>query len=65
MDLATQPPRLDRLMSLDPFDPPDERASPNRKAQSREPPPVRQPVDLGCVDWYLYPVSRKPRQTER
>ena len=66
MDFSTtQPAHLERLMSLDPFDPAAESsARPMRKAQRREPQP-RQAVDVGCVDWYLYPVNRKPRQTER
>ena len=23
------------------------------------------PADLGCVDWYLYPVNRTPRSAHR
>jgi len=66
MDIATtRPAHLERLRSLDPFDPAAESsARPMRKAQRREP-LARHPIDVGCVDWYLYPVNRKPRRTER
>jgi hypothetical protein len=42
-----------------------------RNPDRAEPPPGRErgdveprnthPADLGCVDWYLYPVNRNPR----
>ena len=37
-------------------------------AVRKETPPEERnagPAEFGCVDWYLYPVNRKPRKTER
>ena len=52
MTAATQRRAPDRLVTLDPFE---------LGAPSREMPEIASPLDVGCVDWYLYPVSRKAR----
>ncbi len=51
VNIATQPESL-----VKPFEPGADKSLAPRRTPS--------PVDVGCVDWYLYPVSRKPRQTE-
>lgn len=51
---ATQPRVPGRLMTLDPFE---------LGASSRESLADQPPLELGCVDWYLYPVNRKADQT--
>jgi hypothetical protein len=50
---AAQPRAPGRLVTLNPFD------LGGSSRESREPPSP----DLGCVDWYLYPVSRKAHPT--
>jgi hypothetical protein len=52
MTAATQRRAPDRLVALDPFE---------LGAPSREVPEIASPADVGCVDWYLYPVNRKAR----
>jgi len=47
----TQPRAPGRLVTLNPF----ELGAPPREIASAP--------DVGCVDWYLYPVSRKARPT--
>ena len=48
----TQPRAPGRLVTLNPF----ELGAPPREIASAP--------DVGCVDWYLYPVSRKPGSRE-
>ncbi len=56
MNIAMQPRTPRRLATLNPFElGTDESLTPHR---------VLSAPDIGCVDWYLYPVSGKPRQTE-
>jgi hypothetical protein len=47
----TQPRTPGRLVTLNPF----ELGAPPRETASAP--------DVGCVDWYLYPASRKTRPT--
>lgn len=54
MITATQPRAPGRLVTLDPF----ELGAPCRKDGE-----AASLLDLGCVDWYLYPVNRKARPT--
>ena len=54
MTAAAQRRAPDRLLTLDPF---------ALGAPSREVPEIPSPLDVGCVDWYLYPVNRKARPT--
>ena len=63
--MTTQPTRVVRLRALDPFDPATASTRAMRMAERREQTPAGRPTDLGCVDWYLYPVNSKPAQTER
>jgi len=49
---AAQPKFPGRLVTLDPF----ELGLPIPELSARV-----SPLDVGCVDWYLYPVSRKER----
>ena len=49
---ATQPRAPGRLVTLNPFE---------LGAPSRESLEAASPFDVGCVDWYLYPVDRDPR----
>jgi hypothetical protein len=49
---ATQPRAPGRLVTLNPFE---------LGASSRESRGPVSPPDVGCVDWYLYPVERKAR----
>jgi hypothetical protein len=66
MQITTEPTRIARMMALDPFDPATESTrAVVHVAVSREQSTAGRPTDLGCVDWYLYPVNSKPRQTER
>jgi hypothetical protein len=51
---ATQPRVPGRLVTLDPFE---------LGASSRASRETASPPDLGCVDWYLYPVNGKPQST--
>jgi hypothetical protein len=51
---ATQPRVPGRLMTLDPFE---------LGSSCRESVAYQTPLELGCVDWYLYPVNRKAVQT--
>jgi hypothetical protein len=51
---AVQPRARGRSVTLNPF----ELGTPVREVVV-----PASPLDLGCVDWYLYPVSRKARQT--
>jgi hypothetical protein len=64
VNIATQPRTPGRLRTLNPFDLGREKNRTARKESSREERRSASPLDLGCVDWYLYPVSRKPRQSE-
>ena len=52
MTAATQRRAPDRLVTLNPFE---------LGAPAREAPEIASPLDVGCVDWYLYPVTRKAR----
>lgn len=56
---ATQPRVPGRLVTLNPF----ELGASSRASETASPP------DLGCVDWYLYPVNGKappaPRSAPR
>jgi hypothetical protein len=54
MTAAAQRRAPDRLVTLNPFQlgPP-----------SRAVPEITSPLDVGCVDWYLYPINRKARPT--
>ena len=52
MTAATQRRGPDRLVTLNPF----ELAPPSRAVRE-----IASPLDIGCVDWYLYPVNRKAR----
>ena len=52
MTAATQRRAPDRLVTLNPFE---------LGAPAREVPEIASPLDVGCVDWYLYPVNRKAR----
>ena len=61
VNVATQP-RAQR--TLNPFDLATEQPTAARKGAPRTEHNTR-PADVGCVDWYLYPVNRKPRKTER
>ena len=45
-----------RLMTLNPFE---------LEAPTLEPRVTASAADVGCVDWYLYPVSRKPGRAQR
>jgi len=54
MTAASQRRAPDRLVTLNPFE---------LGAASREVPEIASPLDVGCVDWYLYPVNRKARPT--
>jgi hypothetical protein len=49
---ATQPRTPGRLLTLDPFD---------LGAPAREDRAAASPFDVGCVDWYLYPVAARAR----
>jgi len=51
---ATEPRVPGRLLTLKPSD---------HGAPAREGRDSVSPFDVGCVDWYLYPVSRKARPT--
>jgi hypothetical protein len=51
---AAQPRVPGRLVTLDPF----ELGTPSHESLQAASSP-----DLGCVDWYLYPASRKARPT--
>ena len=53
--MTAAPPRFPgRLVTLNPF----ELGIPIREVSARV-----SPLDVGCVDWYLYPVNRKARPT--
>ena len=54
MITATQPRVPGRLVTLNPSD---------HGAPAGEGCESVNPFDVGCVDWYLYPVSRKARPT--
>jgi len=71
MNVVIQPRAPRRLATLNPFDLGTERHRPEtgkhaaaRKDAAREERDVHA-ADLGCVDWYLYPVSRKPGRAQR
>ena len=61
VNVATQPRAQG---TLNPFDLDTEQHAAARKEASRTERNAR-PAEVGCVDWYLYPVNRKPRQSER
>jgi len=52
VNVATEPRVPDRPVTVDRFDLRTEQESAARNIH---------PTDLGCVDWYLYPVDRNPR----
>jgi hypothetical protein len=54
---TAQPRTPGRLLTLNPFELGTEKDSSPRGATGSAP-------DVGCVDWYLYPVNRKPRAPE-
>jgi hypothetical protein len=51
MNVATEPRHPDRPVAFDRIDLGTEK---ERAARNID------PVDLGCVDWYLYPINRNP-----
>jgi len=53
---TTQPRTPDRTATLNPVVPGTDDDSSRTVTASRP--------DVGCVDWYLYPVNRKPRAPE-
>jgi hypothetical protein len=55
MNVATEARKPDRPVTLERFDFGTEKES---AAQ------ITHPTDLGCVDWYLYPVNRNPTSRE-
>jgi len=66
VNVATEPGDLDRTVTLDRFDLGTEKDSAVRKpprGAERGASGERNvhPADLGCVDWYLYPVDRTPK----
>ena len=71
MNIAIQPRVPGRLATLNPFDLGMERyrPEPGKHAAARKDAPREErdadPADLGCVDWYLYSVSRKPGRAQR
>ena len=52
VNVATEPGNAGRAVTVDRFDLRTEKESTARNIH---------PTDLGCVDWYLYPVDRNPR----
>jgi hypothetical protein len=52
VNVATESRNPDRPVTVDRFDLRTEKESAARNIH---------PTDLGCVDWYLYPVDRDPR----
>jgi len=56
VNVATEPRSQDRPLTVDHFDLGTEQASAARNIH---------PTDLGCVDWYLYPVDRKATTPQR
>ena len=56
MHAATQRRTPGRLVTLDPFELATEKNFAAGRALENAP-------DVGCVDWYLYPVNRKARPT--
>ena len=56
MNVATEPTKPDRPVTLERFDFGTEKES---AAQ------ITHPTDLGCVDWYLYRIERTPDQRWR
>ena len=66
MDIATQPGQPGRWLSPDPLDPATRSTPAVRNPTGRQPQgPLPGATEVGCVDWYLYPVNKMPRQTER
>jgi len=63
MNVATHPRAPGRLGTFSPFVGAEKYAA-VRKETLREERNAR-PPEFGCVDWYLYPVNRNPRQAER
>ncbi|HEY2340030.1 MAG TPA: hypothetical protein VGH75_05855 [Steroidobacteraceae bacterium] len=55
MNVATESRNPDRPVTVDRFDHRTEEGSAARNIY---------PTDLGCVDWYLYPVNRNPRSPQ-
>jgi hypothetical protein len=53
---TAQPRTPGRLVTLNPFELGTEKDS--------SPPVATSAHNVGCVDWYLYPVNRKPRAPE-
>jgi hypothetical protein len=51
VNVATAPRNPDRPVTPESFDPGTGKESAAHNIH---------PADLGCVDWYLYPVNRKP-----
>jgi hypothetical protein len=54
---TAQPRTTGRLVTLNPFELGTEKDSSPRAATGSA-------VNVGCVDWYLYPVNRNPRAPE-
>ena len=52
--MTAQPRTPGRLVTLNPFE---------LGGSSRESRETASPLDLGCVDWYLYPVKRNAHPT--
>lgn len=56
VNIAMQPKTPGRVVTLNPFELGTPKSLPPRRVPSAP--------DVGCVDWYLYPVSGKQRPTE-
>ncbi len=56
VNIAMQPKTPGRLVTLNPFELGTAKSLPPRRVPSAP--------DVGCVDWYLYPVSGKQRPAE-
>jgi hypothetical protein len=63
VNVATHARAPGRLGILNPFDLGTEQSAARKEAWREDRKPG--PADVGCVDWYLYPVNRSPRQAER
>ena len=63
MNIITQPEKPSRR--LDPFELRTERDRPLRTEGWLGDRPIPGAIDVGCVDWYLYPVNDTARPAER
>ena len=53
-----------RNRPFDPFEAGMQRDRPARTESSLRDSHSAEAIDIGCVDWYLYPVNREARQPE-